>query len=241
MAGSNNSDLEQPLLLANEEDPETLQEAIPVIAEPVAQEVIRAEISVTPSNGPDRERRDAPRRWRDGVCNCCVHGCCHPSFLYPLYCPFLAIGQVMARLNLNILGRRGTKLQATLTFFFLFTLFFLIFYFGSKALDFDVENHINNPNSAQLQWILPSSIITFFLFYLIVVTRRNIRRRDEIPDGCCGIFDDCCGALFFPCCTISQMMRHTADYSVYRAVWISQTGLPAGVNDYDDENAHSRV
>jgi hypothetical protein len=136
----------------------------------------------------------------------------------------------MARLNLNILGRRGTKLQATLTFFFLFTLFSPIFYFGSQ-----------DTNSAQLQWILPSSIITFFLFYLIVVTRRNIRRRDEIPDGCCGIFDDCCGALFFPCFTISQMMRHTADYSVYRAVWISQTGLPAGINDYDDENAHSRV
>lgn len=230
MAGPNNSDLEQPLLLANEEDPETLplQEAIPVVAEPVAQEVIRAEISVTPSN--------PPRRWRDGLCNCCIHGCCHPSFLYPLYCPFLAIGQVMARLNLNILGRRGTKLQATLTFFFLFTLFFLIFYFGSKALDFDVENHINNT-----EWILPSSIITFFLFYLIVVTRRNIRRRDQIPDGCCGIFDDCCGAVFFPCCTISQMMRHTADYSVYRAVWISQTGLPAGANDYDDENSHSHV
>jgi hypothetical protein len=25
------------------------------------------------------------------------------------------------------------------------------------------------------------------------------------------------------------MMRHTADYTVYRAVWISKTGLPDGV------------
>jgi hypothetical protein len=41
--------------------------------------------------------------------------------------------------------------------------------------------------------------------------------------------DDCCVAAFFPFCTISQMMRHTANYRTYRAVWFSQTGLPSGL------------
>jgi hypothetical protein len=26
-------------------------------------------------------------QWKDGIFNCCTHGCCHPSLVYPLCCP----------------------------------------------------------------------------------------------------------------------------------------------------------
>lgn len=164
---------------------------------------------------------------------CFFNSYCTALIITFFYFTFISvgIGQVMGRLNLNLAGRRGTKFQSTLTFALLCTVAILVFYFGTDCMNTYADKYMH-PYSSQNQWIhflLPSSVLTIILFYLIVVTRRYIRKRDRIPPRCCGSCDDCCAAAFFPCCAISQMMRHTADYTVYRAVWISKTGLPDGV------------
>jgi PLAC8 family. len=152
----------------------------------------------------------------------------------------------MGRLDLNLAGRRGTKFQSNLTFILLCTVAIFVFYFGTDCMNSFAENkYIHSDSSPQnQQWwmnvLLPSSVLTLFLFYLIVVTRRYIRKRDNIAPRCCGGCDDCCAAAFFPSCAISQMMRHTADYSVYRAVWLSKTGLPDGVVVASSEQQQER-
>ena len=69
-----------------------------------------------------------------------------------------------------------------------------------------------------------------FSFYMIAAvwhTRAVVRAHYSIPErqACRGCEDICC-AVFCSCCTISQMMRHTADYAIYPAEW-TDTGLPA--------------
>lgn len=43
--------------------------------------------------------------------------------------------------------------------------------------------------------------------YFICVSRRRIRQRDRIPEGCCGECDDCCVAYWCGCCSLIQMLR----------------------------------
>jgi len=69
---------------------------------------------------------------------------------------------------------------------------------------------------------------TMFAFcHVVVRTRRSIREHQRIPEdrrleGC----EDLFVSVWFTPCTIAQMMRQTADYDTYRAVWFSESGLP---------------
>jgi hypothetical protein len=100
MSKSNHPDLERPLL---SHDEEAVIEAIPVVesAEVVLVPVQQqdddeteevATLQHSSSASPPRTniiRRSTSRRgqWKDGIFNCCTHGCCHPSLVYPLCCP----------------------------------------------------------------------------------------------------------------------------------------------------------
>lgn len=220
-------ELQQPLLADDQEQLNDIlsSDAIPVVvAEPVSSEsMIRSDV-ILPSD-------DNQGRWRDGLFNCCSFGCCHPSFCLPLFCPLIGIAQVMRRMSLNLIGKRGNESQATLTFFFIFSIACIILCFGPKILtsSLGIAMQSSEGTNQTFMIVLPCSIATFFLFYLIVITRRAIRKRENIPNGCCGPCDDCCVAALFPCCAVGQAMRHTANYNIYRAVWISTTGLPDGI------------
>lgn len=220
-------EIQQPLLADDQEQLNDIlsSDAVPVVvAEPASSEsMIRSDI-ILPSN-------NSQGRWRDGLFNCCLYGCCHPSFCLPLFCPLIGIAQVMRRMSLNLIGTRGNESQATLTFFFIFSIAFIILVFGPKILTSSLGIVMQSPEGANQTFmiVLPCSIATFFSFYLIVITRRAIRKRETIPNGCCGPCDDCCVAAVFPCCAVGQAMRHTANYNVYRAIWISTTGLPDGI------------
>lgn len=75
-------------------------------------------------------------------------------------------------------------------------------------------------------FVLFSMPVVFFCLLLIIRTRQSIRKVYEIPEehmeGC----EDILLSVWCSCCTIGQMMRHTADYDTFRAVWFSDTGLP---------------
>ena len=76
---------------------------------------------------------------------------------------------------------------------------------------------------------------------MTVRTRREIKENFQIPakhgSGRCDSdsevganlrlgWRDAMIGIFCPCCSISQMGRHTADYKTYREQWLSTTGLP---------------
>ena len=139
----------------------------------------------------------------------------------------------MRRINLALTGHRGSNMQSKLTFFVLCTISVLFFFYGPEMIDSYASQWTQKNENAHpwIHYILPSSLLSVLIFYLIIITRSHIRRQYRIPERCCVGCEDCCVAIFFPWCSISQMMRQTADYRVYRAVWFSDTGLPSCVED----------
>lgn len=158
----------------------------------------------------------------------------------------------MRRMNLLLNGKRGTNSQSRKTFWCIVLASFA-FHFGAQYV---VNNHfhLKNPydqnsnengddyfqegdrnenaqSSSPLYFITAMIPFTFSfcLLYLIVMTRRYIRKKYRIPQTACTGVEDCCVAVCLPCCAISQMARHTTDYNLYRGAWCSETGLPSRV------------
>jgi Cys-rich protein (TIGR01571 family) len=72
--------------------------------------------------------------------------------------------------------------------------------------------------------------IAFLIFILIVTMRARgfIRRKYNIPEQSCPGCEDCCCSFWCNSCTICQMLRHTADYRLYKAGCCEETGLANG-------------
>lgn len=60
------------------------------------------------------------------------------------------------------------------------------------------------------------------IYRTYVRSKYAIPENENCPTGC----EDGIVAVFCPCLTTAQMMRHTTEYETYRAAWFSATGLP---------------
>lgn len=147
----------------------------------------------------------------------------------------------MHRMNLLISGSRGSKAASKSTFLFLCCATAAIYMVGPSTVNLPTNGYY--PTETETSIFLHRCFyasVSCFIYYLIIITRSYVRRRDRIPEGCCIGCEDCCVSVLFPFCTISQLMRHTADYRVYRAVWFSSTGLPSGVGMVEDSASADR-
>ena len=63
-----------------------------------------------------------------------------------------------------------------------------------------------------------------YLLIIAIKARNYIRSKYSIPGTGC---EDCCCVFWCGCCSVSQMLRHTADYRQYNASCCTETGLPA--------------
>ena len=88
--------------------------------------------------------------------------------------------------------------------------------------------------------IIVGNIVGVYFLLLVIKTRMHIRHKYRIPAGCFGCLEDCCCAFFCACCSISQMGRHTADYSNTTAYCCSRTGLSPDAPLLDDVGQSSQ-
>jgi Cys-rich protein (TIGR01571 family) len=175
--------------------------------------------------------------WRDGVCDCCARGPCHPSCCLSSWCPSLALGQVMTRMRLSWSGdpdgyRPGGmspfKIMVILTIFYYFVYMFV----SAVSQPFTTVKYGEMPPPIP-GWVPLligfRSLVGFGLgLYLLIVrirTRAYIRNKYAIPEMYCSGCDDCCMSFWCGCCTTAQMLRHTADYGANNADCCSETGL----------------
>jgi len=198
----------------------------------------------TMSNGGTEAHRIPMNQWRDGICNFTANGCCHPMCCLACWCTPLALGQVMTRMRLSHSGK--TDLREARPYWSAFKVIALVFVIY-LAIDQTITILINPYAEAQFDpntgayvprdtfpaWVLVLvGIRTFvkFVFFaymllLTIRTRSFIRNRYGIQENCCRGCEDCCCAFWLPCCTITQMARHTADYETYNAACCTETGL----------------
>jgi len=207
--------------------------------------VKQGDVFIVPT--PDGYQHDeliyAPKgQWRDGICDCCTHGPCHPSVACAMYCTPILMGQVMERTRLTFFGNLLRKkfnpsafkvvLILTATYAALNTIFSC--YMAYKT---DVEEAGNGGYQVTINYgpipIIAKNIlgVAFGLFCLIALmnTRRNVRGQYAIPEERCYGCEDLCCAFFCTCCTVAQVARQTGDYAKNPAKCCSNTGLPEHV------------
>jgi Cys-rich protein (TIGR01571 family) len=186
-------------------------------------------------------------RWRDGIFDCFIiepiHSQCCLSYCFP----YIALGQIMTRLNLNVCGNRSNTPRSEQGYcqpFYImciiaFSLWFLnIVNFQASTIAFAVSG---SPEKVAFHPSILFVIVTYAaVIYMIVVhtkTRNQLRRKYRIGtnEACCG---DCCCATFCGVYSICQMARHTAEYHhTHRARCCTQTGLDEEWDEYDYETS----
>jgi len=152
------------------------------------------------------------QEWKDHLCDCCIHGPCHPSLLWGCCFPAVGIAQVFYRL----LHHRRRKVL----FFWFITFLFIFNCILGYVLNIKVNQHcvteiggeedgylhgedrIISPTCAS--WLLLQMTISFISFlitvFLIAFARHMVRKRHHIkpcirtqylcPTCCCCC---CCG------------------------------------------------
>jgi len=167
-------------------------------------------------------------KWRDNLLDCCVNGVGHPLVINSIFCPHVALSQIMARMRLTMQGKKGRTLKSRMKVKTLVWLTFGVVIMHAMYIYF----LIRAPQNTQLYEIsciplLSMDIsILFYIIYLTARTRKEIRKEYGILGQRCGGHEDTCLSLWCTSCVISQMGRHTADYETYRANYCTDTGLP---------------
>jgi hypothetical protein len=216
--------------------------------------------------GPARNPHRVPEgRWRDRCCClCCCWGGSSCSTCFRVSCLAyaclpLALGQVMTRMRVSMVGGRRIrsapsssslywspfKILAVISVIFIVLNHVVVttlgpFYAVEEARAFgDVFDRKtftlvdDAPTWAVVICHLRYYSLVFYGFailYLTCRTRGYVRETYRIPEGPCSLVPGCedlCCSYLFPCCTVAQMLRHTADYDTYNAVCCSDTGLGA--------------
>jgi Cys-rich protein (TIGR01571 family) len=183
--------------------------------------------------------------WKDGLCGCFRCGLFHPHLWLAYCCQPIALAQVMTRERLNWLGSPGSVAEVAATFkrvvlifvacvilkVFLSALYVgLIFQYAHQVTpDYTMNDNVQIPASAAVVNAINQALSYAYLIYLLVATlrtRASIRDKYAIPEQSCKGCEDCCCSYWCSCCTVAQMMRHTADYDKYDAQCCTETGLP---------------
>jgi Cys-rich protein (TIGR01571 family) len=205
-------------------DYEIYAEAVPVVA-----------TEATPMTGNHHEDHELPQgvvsfplgRWRDGLCDCCAQGCCHPSLWNAICFRQILLGQILTRMQLTWCGDRArTRGQYKRTFHILLwlTVSYWLFWFFFHC---DEEDHHGRDCHGWRHSVMGAVRTIWFVYTLIVMIklRRAVRDKYKIPQSCCGGCEDCCCVFFCSCCTMAQLARQTADYERQRAYCCTETGL----------------
>jgi Cys-rich protein (TIGR01571 family) len=183
-------------------------------------------------------------RWRDGLCDCCVLGCCHAHLCLACFCGTCALGQVMTRMNLSPFAEpyiRGTSHTRRWTTCGILSVVALVMCIGLNSLAMVVTPHpyVDEDGVIQPDPTPPSPfwrlvyhllLVSWVLYILLAIckTRAYVRQTYGIPETSCRGCEDCCCTFWCGCCTITQMARHTADYRTYHGACCSSTGLGEG-------------
>ena len=171
-----------------------------------------------------------------------IHRMRYAMLWYGFFSSVLA-GQIMHRLKLTWLADEGSTGETASTFRVLLYITVVnklvqLFLKFSRLLLVDENGNVPTtadgdvPTTALIvfEWLNLLSIM-FYVFKLVILTkiRKRIRSKYSIPAKDCGNCEDFCCSLWCPCCSLSQMARHTADYETYAARCCSETGLSPNV------------
>lgn len=198
-------------------------------------------------------------RWRDGIFDCFIIEPIHSQCCLTWCFPYIALGQIMTRLNLNVCGQSSNIPRSEQgyckPFYVMCIIAFTLWFFNFINIQASLvamsiiwatpSSPYGNGSSADKVPVFQPGLLYIIvayaaMIYMIVVhtkTRNKLRRKYRIGtnDSCLG---DCCCATFCSGYSICQMARHTAEYHhTHRARCCTETGLDEEWDEYDYETS----
>jgi Cys-rich protein (TIGR01571 family) len=180
-------------------------------------------------------------RWRDGLCDCCALGFCHPVCCLTYWCYPCALGQVLHRMKLNVCANptpdgRYPATSAFKLFFGMVVAVQIIQIIVNASSDSATYKSTHNSYTGTGQYQTKASgddsrkglggllslAMPLFCFVITMRLRTYIRERYNIPGSRC---EDCCCSFWCLQCTICQLGRHTADFETHMAGACTDNGL----------------
>lgn len=143
----------------------------------------------------------------------------------------MSLGQVMTRLKYDFLGRPRTEdhssfaVMSSIVIMWI-TLNAAIF----AAYNFKWSQRMELSVADIIALVFVNVAMWAFAIYATASTRSSIREKYMIREHRFYDLEDFCCATFAMPCTISQMARHTADYTKYEAACCTETGLEEGAD-----------
>jgi hypothetical protein len=159
-------------------------------------------------------------------------------------CTPIPLAQVMVRMQLDCLGRpNGPGLSAFTTLAYgwigiIAWAFLNGFIIGSyQGANLPVPAWVDTLVNIRLVF---TAVHFFYMCAMFYITRQFVRKKYSIPTTVCSEemdchrnCEDCCFSCICTPCSLSQMHRHTADYSKYEFYCCTQNGLGSAPVDFE--------
>ena len=141
----------------------------------------------------------------------------------------------MTRLNLNPLGRHGDA-KNTFIVAVIVTVAIRVFQGILESVYGSMKDELHGdiPPGIYVPYVIFTFPVWFYFMWILVKTRWHIRNKYHIPSRLCGPVEDIFCGLCCPCCSVSQMGRHTTNYGTNKAQCCTKTGLNLNVPFLDD-------
>ena len=182
--------------------------------------------------------------WKDSMSNTCSLGMFHASLCNAIFCPLIALAQTGQRIQLDFLGRprhpesdqhfSNRNMMSIIIGFWALLNALILTGFGFKSF-YNVDLSIADYSALA---VVNGAMVAFTIF-VAQSTRYSLREKFMIREEHCYDLEDLVYSICCLPCVVSQMMRHTANYSDHHALCCSHTGLPDGVGQ-DQENFNAK-
>lgn len=155
-------------------------------------------------------------KWRHDMF-ACFDTCGNGMFWMAWCCTYLALGQLLQRLKLNVCGQPGDYKNTCIIWTIIWAVLVTMY-----SILVSVTNGYG---------IFIYAVVGIIALVALSNARYHMRTKWSIPADCCdnsGCLSDCCCAYWCTCCSIIQMMRHTHDERADYYNFGSSTGLDVG-------------
>jgi Cys-rich protein (TIGR01571 family) len=178
----------------------------------------------------DNTSEDIPiGTWKNTITDCFAHGILHPVVWNALFCPLLAIGQILTRTGFDFLGRplnpKEPQPSAFNMMVSIVTFWFLLNAFIFAAFNYKWYKGLELSTADCYSIIIVNGMMVLFTVMSTWFARGAIREKFVIM-GARYNLENCLCATFCLPCSICQMASHTAAFDEHGAACCTETGLP---------------
>mmetsp|Transcript_14710 Transcript_14710/g.23170 ORF Transcript_14710/g.23170 Transcript_14710/m.23170 type:complete len:627 (-) Transcript_14710:74-1954(-) len=180
----------------------------------------------------DPENAEIPSgRWRDSCFAFFKFGPCHPLVLNAVFCPLIALAQIMTRLGFDFLGQPNPNVPKKGPWstwgMMRLIISFWVFLNAVIMLGLGIKFAANlGVSGADLTSLIMVNLVMFaYAAYATAATRGSLREKYHIREHrFIDVEDYVCATCCMPC-TICQMGRHTVSYNEYQGACCTKNGI----------------